>query len=110
MYVGRPEDQQTVRELTSQQSRLVEDNLKRFNTAMESHVLQRTAKESEPHKPSVSKPIAPIVSYHTAKQRRRRLTELGVSGLANVESAATVGTISNPDAFTKRRKVSDVGG
>ncbi|KAG2187703.1 hypothetical protein INT44_005393 [Umbelopsis vinacea] len=104
VYVGRPEDQQTVRELTSQQSRLVEDNLKRFNTAMESQVLQKSA-VTQPS--NSTKPIAPIVSYHTVKQRRRRLTELGVSGLTKVD---TPGTLNDADAFVKRRRVSDVSG
>ncbi|KAG2179103.1 hypothetical protein INT43_001953 [Umbelopsis isabellina] len=109
VYVGRPEDQQTVRELTSQQSRLVEDNLKKFNTAMEAHLLQRTSPPTE-KAPSHKNAISPIVSYHTAKQRRRRLTELGVSGLTKIDAAAAaIGSISNSDDFAKRRKVSDVG-
>lgn len=107
MYVGRHEDQQKVRELTSEQSRTVEDNLKRFNTATESHVLQRSVQEPEI---SAKKPVAPIVSYHTAKQRRRRLTELGVSGLTKVEPANNMDPLSNTEAFAKRRRVSDVGG
>jgi hypothetical protein len=79
----------------------VEDNLKRFNTAMESQVLQKSAAQTS------TKPIAPIVSYHTVKQRRRRLTELGVSGLTKVDTPAA---LNDADAFVKRRRVSDVSG
>jgi hypothetical protein len=86
----------------------VEDNLKRFNTAMESQVLQKT--NQAPIQPNSTKPIAPIVSYHTVKQRRRHLTELGVSGLTKVDTPATIGTLNDTDAFVKRRRVSDVNG
>jgi len=81
----------------------VEDNLKRFNTAMESQVLQKSAAQAS----NPTKPIAPIVSYHTVKQRRRRLTELGVSGLTKVDTPAA---LNDADAFVKRRRVSDVSG
>ena len=81
----------------------MEDNLKRFNTAMESQVLQKSAAQAS----NPTKPIAPIVSYHTVKQRRRRLTELGVSGLTKVDTPAA---LNDADAFVKRRRVSDVSG
>lgn len=84
----------------------MEDNLKRFNTAMESQVLQKSAAQAS----NPAKPIAPIVSYHTVKQRRRRLTELGVSGLTKVDTPAAIGTLNDADAFVKRRRVSDVSG
>jgi len=70
---------------------------------MESQVLQKSAAQAS----NPTKPIAPIVSYHTVKQRRRRLTELGVSGLTKVDTPAA---LNDADAFVKRRRVSDVSG
>ncbi|CAO3607104.1 unnamed protein product [Cunninghamella blakesleeana] len=72
VYIDRPENQMQVREMNSQQSRTVEENLKRL-MSMESELL-RQSELSARGKDSVlgSLKITPIVNYETALQRRKR--------------------------------------
>ncbi|KAI9266510.1 Bromodomain associated-domain-containing protein [Phascolomyces articulosus] len=68
VYIHRPDDPQRVRELNSQQSRIVEENLKRLMSA-ENQLLRR----SERSKDDSLDITVPIVNYEGALQRRKRV-------------------------------------
>ncbi|KAI8146266.1 hypothetical protein BJV82DRAFT_601128 [Fennellomyces sp. T-0311] len=68
VYIHRPDDPQRVRELNSQQSRIVEENLKRLMSA-ENQLLRRT----ERVKDDLLDITIPIVNYEGALQRRKRV-------------------------------------
>lgn len=71
MYIQRPDDPQKVRELNSQQSRIVEENLKRFMSAENNLIRKhRLPEDALPEADEVLR--VPIVNYETSMQRRKR--------------------------------------
>ncbi|ORX58949.1 hypothetical protein DM01DRAFT_1405552 [Hesseltinella vesiculosa] len=71
VYIDRPDNAQYVRELNSQQSRTVEENLKRL-MAKETEIL-RESEMSNKNKSSLDvKNIIPMVNYEVSLQRRKR--------------------------------------
>ncbi|KAI9469317.1 Bromodomain associated-domain-containing protein [Zychaea mexicana] len=83
VYIHRPDDPQRVRELNSQQSRIVEENLKRLMSA-ENQLLRRAERSRD----DLMDITIPIVNYEGALQRRKRVKR------ARSE-------IKEPDAVTK---------
>ncbi|KAG0186762.1 hypothetical protein DFQ28_007330 [Apophysomyces sp. BC1034] len=73
VYIQRPDDPQKVRELNSQQSRTVEENLKRLMST-ENQLARRPAEKlltNEGGDDAISM-MMPIVNYESAMQRRKR--------------------------------------
>ncbi|ORY90385.1 hypothetical protein BCR43DRAFT_499223 [Syncephalastrum racemosum] len=65
VYIRRPDDPQRVRELNSQQSRVVEENLKRLMSAENQLV--------RPPEPDGLDMMGPVVNYESAAQRKKRV-------------------------------------
>ncbi|CAO3579667.1 unnamed protein product [Absidia cylindrospora] len=72
VYIDRPDNPQRVRELNSQQSRTVEENLKRLMSAESDIIRQRELGSRETVSPLVDLNLTPIVNYETNLQRRKR--------------------------------------
>jgi hypothetical protein len=73
VYIDRPDNPQRVRELNSQQSRTVEENLKRLMSAESDIIRQRELASRETTiSPLVDLNLTPIVNYETNLQRRKR--------------------------------------
>jgi hypothetical protein len=72
VYIDRPDNPQRVRELNSQQSRTVEENLKRLMSAESDIIRQRELGTRETVSPLVDLNLTPIVNYETNLQRRKR--------------------------------------
>ncbi|KAI8342685.1 hypothetical protein BC941DRAFT_499079 [Chlamydoabsidia padenii] len=72
VYIDRPDNPQRVRELNSQQSRTVEENLKRLMSAESDIIRQRELGTRETKSPLVDLNLTPIVNYETNLQRRKR--------------------------------------
>ncbi|KAJ8654661.1 hypothetical protein O0I10_009712 [Lichtheimia ornata] len=68
VYIHRPDDPQRVRELNSQQSRVVEENLKRLMSAENQLLRRHDTMEADMFDLSV-----PIVNYESAIQRKKRV-------------------------------------
>ncbi|KAI9320449.1 hypothetical protein BX666DRAFT_1851714 [Dichotomocladium elegans] len=68
VYIHRPDDPQRVRELNSQQSRIVEENLKRLMSA-ENQLIRRQERADA----DMLDLTVPIVNYEGAIQRKRRV-------------------------------------
>ncbi|KAI8059609.1 hypothetical protein BC940DRAFT_338052 [Gongronella butleri] len=71
VYIDRPDNQQFVRELNSQQSRTVEENLKRL-MAKEAEVMRESERGSKGNAGVDIKSIMPMVNYEVNLQRRKR--------------------------------------
>ncbi|KAI8876157.1 hypothetical protein K501DRAFT_232514 [Backusella circina FSU 941] len=78
IYIQRPDDPQRVRELNSEQSRTVEENLKKLMSA-ENQLLRQTGDQTI----FESKIMMPIVNYEGFIQRRKRSKQSGTT--LNVE-------------------------
>ncbi|KAL0078675.1 hypothetical protein J3Q64DRAFT_1765625 [Phycomyces blakesleeanus] len=77
VYIQRPDDPQKVRALNSQQSRTVEENLKRLMSAENQHGLH-----TDDRKDSIasgSTVAMPLVNYENSMQRRARAKQSGFS-------------------------------
>ncbi|KAI7862562.1 hypothetical protein BDF14DRAFT_1853954 [Spinellus fusiger] len=74
VYIQRPDDPQKVRALNSQQSRTVEENLKRFMSA-EQHGHHQGSKTAA----SNATAMMPLVNYENSLQRRTRAKQSGFS-------------------------------
>lgn len=71
VYIKRPDDPQKIRELNSQQSRIVEENLKRLMSAENKLIRKRRLPEDAlPEDDEILR--VPIVNYETSMQRRKR--------------------------------------
>ncbi|KAI9022159.1 hypothetical protein CLU79DRAFT_702312 [Phycomyces nitens] len=75
VYIQRPDDPQKVRALNSQQSRTVEENLKRLMSAENQHGLQ--ADDPKDSVASGSTVTMPLVNYENSMQRRARAKQSG---------------------------------
>ncbi|KAI7856802.1 hypothetical protein BDC45DRAFT_502356 [Circinella umbellata] len=85
VYIHRPDDPQRVRELNSQQSRIVEENLKRLMSA-ENQLLRRT----ERSKDDLMDITVPIVNYEGTLQRRKRVKRARSTDLKEHSSDSTI--------------------
>ncbi|KAI8076776.1 uncharacterized protein BX664DRAFT_287576 [Halteromyces radiatus] len=72
VYIDRPDNPQRVRELNSQQSRTVEENLKRLMSAESDILRQRELGSKGAVSPLADLNTTPIVNYETNLQRRKR--------------------------------------
>ncbi|KAI9476432.1 MAG: hypothetical protein EXX96DRAFT_577177 [Benjaminiella poitrasii] len=86
IYISRPDDPQKVRELNSEQSRTVEENLKKLMSA-ENDILREKNGESttEIVDSAMNNITMPIVNYEIFLQRRKRQKQSGTT--LNVEGA-----------------------
>ncbi|KAG2235971.1 Bromodomain associated-domain-containing protein [Thamnidium elegans] len=87
IYIQRPDDPQKVRELNSEQSRTVEENLKKLMSA-ENQLLRQANVESATALLSTTKGnniMMPIVNYEGFIQRRKRSKQSGTT--LNVEGS-----------------------
>ncbi|KAI8635728.1 hypothetical protein BD408DRAFT_427274 [Parasitella parasitica] len=115
IYINRPDDPQKVRELTSEQSRTVEENLKKLmsaenqllrqgnldspNTLLESATITTSSSSS-----SSSSIMMPIVNYEGFIQRRKRQKQSGTT--LNVEGSDE----PKPNTSSTTNNASDMGG
>ncbi|GAN04699.1 bromodomain associated domain protein [Mucor ambiguus] len=109
IYINRPDDPQKVRELTSEQSRTVEENLKKLMSA-ENQLLRQANVDSanamlESTSTTTSSNIMmPIVNYEVFIQRRKRQKQSGTT--LNVEGSDE----PKPNSSSTTNNASDMGG
>ncbi|CEP19129.1 hypothetical protein [Parasitella parasitica] len=117
IYINRPDDPQKVRELTSEQSRTVEENLKKLMSA-ENQLLRQgnvesasallesstTTTTSSSSSSSSSSIMIPIVNYEGFIQRRKRQKQSGTT--LNVEGSDE----PKPNNSSTTNNASDMGG
>ncbi|KAI8385033.1 uncharacterized protein BYT42DRAFT_612684 [Radiomyces spectabilis] len=99
VYIQRPDDPQKVRELNSQQSRTVEENLKRLMAA-ENKIAFKSSTESV-DSPSL---MMPIVNYEVAMQRRKRVKQVDFASYSRKTSESPIAT-NDMKEQAKRQKV-----
>jgi hypothetical protein len=97
VYINRPDDPQKVRELNSEQSRTVEENLKKLMSA-ENKLLRQANEDSasvlfESTSTTASSIMMPIVNYEGFIQRRKRQKQSGTT--LNVEGSDEPKTNNN---------------
>lgn len=97
MYINRPDDPQKVRELNSEQSRTVEENLKKLMSA-ENKLLRQANVQSasallESTSTTASSIMMPIVNYEGFIQRRKKQKQSGTT--LNVEGSDEPKTNNN---------------
>ncbi|KAI7901366.1 uncharacterized protein BX663DRAFT_437247 [Cokeromyces recurvatus] len=86
VYISRPDDPQKVRELNSEQSRTVEENLKKLMSAENDISRQKNEDSTSTKIDSIMNDITiPIVNYEIFIQRRKRQKQSGTT--LNVEGA-----------------------
>ncbi|KAF7722189.1 hypothetical protein EC973_003569 [Apophysomyces ossiformis] len=108
VYIQRPDDPQKVRELNSQQSRTVEENLKRLMSSENQLARRSTEKrsangydEEDEDAVAASMMMMPIVNYESAMQRRKRVAKQPEYGndIRNQEASkrakSNVGTVQS---------------
>ncbi|CAO0799218.1 unnamed protein product [Mucor circinelloides] len=108
IYINRPDDPQKVRELTSEQSRTVEENLKKLMSA-ENQLLRQANVDSanallESTSTTSSNIMMPIVNYEGFIQRRKRQKQSGTT--LNVEGSDE----PKPNTSNTTNNASDMGG
>ncbi|CAO3609303.1 unnamed protein product [Mucor fragilis] len=110
IYINRPDDPQKVRELTSEQSRTVEENLKKLMSAENQLLRQANVDsanallESTSTTSSNSNIMMPIVNYEVFIQRRKRQKQSGTT--LNVEGSDE----PKPNSSNTTNNASDMGG
>jgi hypothetical protein len=97
VYINRPDDPQKVRELNSEQSRTVEENLKKLMSA-ENKLLRQANVQSasallESTSTTASSIMMPIVNYEGFIQRRKKQKQSGTT--LNVEGSDEPKTNNN---------------
>ncbi|KAI8990106.1 hypothetical protein BDB01DRAFT_780057 [Pilobolus umbonatus] len=104
IYIQRPDDPQRVRELNSEQSRTVEENLKKLMSAENQLLKQTSAEEDTLVTQNNSNIIMPIVNYEAFIQKRKKSKQSGIT--LDVEGSNEP-KITQPDLMEEVKEMED---